>query len=452
MSNKKIFALIFIMAFSIRLGALLSFSGEKSLIYVNDSQTYLQVAKNIINHGVYSMEVSDNPHPDNFRTPLYPLFLLPFVWLNTSLYFPVIVQILLISLGMVVIFFISQKIFNPKIALIATIFFALEPLGALFSAQIMTESIFTPIFVIAVLFFVLFIKFKKNKDLLIGSILLALAALMRPIAFYLFPIIGIALLLGKIEYKQATKKLVIGLTVFLAITSPWLYFSIIKVHSYSFSSIIGMQLYEYHGKYFDQWRTQHGAKENDRLPEIDLSPINNTLDAQAIPPIKAIGLAYIKKHWPQYVVFHLIRIPNLFTDSGYISILNGINQLNIKYDTTHKSISSGYLEQINLKELDKTIDQILSQPVFLVLLIADLLFVIIALLAFLQPLTNYLTYKIWPKETIFILVTIIIYAIIAAPIASPRFRIPINIFLFLLATNTIFSLKQLRSKKYDPNK
>ena len=76
MSNRKIAILIFVTAFILRLFVLWSFDSEKSLLYVADSLTYLQTAKNMLEHGVYSMEISDAPHPDNFRSPLYPAFLL----------------------------------------------------------------------------------------------------------------------------------------------------------------------------------------------------------------------------------------------------------------------------------------------------------------------------------------------------------------------------------------
>lgn len=414
MANKKIFIIIFSLAFLMRLVTVFFFAEEKSLLHVNDSQTYLQTAKNIIKHGVYSMEISDTPHPDNFRTPLYPLFLIPFVWLKTSLYVPAIIQSFLMSIGVGLFFVIGQKIFNRHATLMAAILFALEPLGALFSVQIMTEAIFTPLFVLAILLLILHLKTRTNQTLLLASsILLALAALTRPIAFYLFIIIPIAIYFTKNDWRLKAKQILISLGIFFLIVSPWLFFIIFKVHSYSFSSIIGMQMYEYHARYLDEWRSKHETPPNDRLPYVDLSPINDTLNARAIPPIKAEGVAYIKAHLSQYTLFYLSRIPYLFLDSGYTTVLNGISP----------RINQSFPPLITL---------------------TNLFFGVIFLLALLNVLFHYKINHSWRKETILLLIVILLYATISAPISAARFRIPINFFLFLLAFDTIFMLRQIK--------
>lgn len=411
MTSKKIIIIIFLLAFAMRLLALFSFAGEKSLLYVNDSQTYLQTAKNILEHGVYSMEISDTPHPDNFRTPLYPLFLLPFVWLKTSLYIPAMIQSLIMSFGAGLVFWLGQKIFNRRVAIISATLSALEPLGSLFSAQIMTEAIFTTLFILAILFLGLYLKTQTRRSLFIGSALLALSALARPIAFYLFLILPLAVYMTKNNWRVKIKTMLVSLGLFFLITSPWLYFIVFKAHSYSFSSIIGMQLYEYHGRYFDEWRAEHGAPANDRLPYVDLSPINNTLNAQAIPPVKTVGVTYIKAHFPQYLLFYFSRIPNLFIDSGYTTIINGIAPIK---------------------------NWLLSTILF----IASSFFIITSLLAVFNPLFYYKINHLRQREKIFLIIVILLYTAIASPISVARFRIPINPFLFLLAIDSVFLLRQ----------
>ncbi|OGH73276.1 MAG: hypothetical protein A2921_04205 [Candidatus Magasanikbacteria bacterium RIFCSPLOWO2_01_FULL_43_20b] len=456
MSNKKIFAIIFLLAFLMRLTALFSFAEEKSLLYVNDSQTYLQTAKNILEHGVYSMEISETPHQDNFRTPLYPLFLLPFVWLKTSLYVPAIVQSIIMSFGIGLVFWLGQKIFSRKAAITAAVLFALEPTGALISAQIMAEAIFTPLFLGALFSVLMYIKTSKTKFLWYGSSLLAMSALARPIAFPLFIILPTAVwfvnqhiktfgVVVNDKYKKIARHAAASLGIFFLIISPWLYFIFFTVHSSSFSSIVWTQGYEYRARYFDEWRAKRGAPDEDRLPYADMRPVNETLDARAIAPIKLVVTNYLKTHFPQYLWFHFIRVPYLFTDSGYASILNGIPQLNFNYDTTHGTVSGGFLEQIDWRQPSQTVIRVENQPLFLVLFFADLFFIVVALLAVANPLIFFWRQRQWSKEIIFLIGIILLYSAIASPIGGPRFRIPINPLLFLLAADTILILNKFRS-------
>lgn len=440
---KKTHIFIFVVAMIMRLLALHSFAEEKSLLYVSDSLTYLQVGKNLITHGIYSMEVSSTPHPDNFRTPLYPLFLIPFIWLKTSLYVPAIVQNIFMSLGIVVFLFLSQKIFGRAESLLAACFFALEPFTALISSQIMTEAIFVPLFLLSLLLVALYIKNKKIVNLISGAIFLALAALTRPIAFYLFLTIPLAVLLAEKNKKLFLKNSFLALVSFFIVVSPWLLFNAIKLNTAEFSSVSNMQFYAYHGRMFDEWRHRNDTSTNDRLPQLDLSTINDTFDARAIPLIKSTGLRYLKAHWSEYLIYHFIRLPSLYTDSGYASILNGLPFLKFNYDT----VKGGFFDQLTVGKFSDVLHTIVSQPLFLVLLFADLFFILIALLALLNPLFHYLIHKKIPAFILWLILVLSIYTIIASPIGGARFRIPINPILFILAMNSLFLFNGWRKEK-----
>lgn len=436
MSNKKIIAIIFLLAFLMRMAALFSFAEEKSLLYVSDSLTYIQVAKNIINHGVYSMEISDTPHPDNFRTPLYPIFLIPFVWLKTSLYVPAIVQCLIMSLGAALIFLLGQKIFSRKTAAIAAVLFAIEPFGALISAQIMTEAMFVSLFVPSLLLLGLYIKNHDKKKLALAAILLALASLARPVAFYLFILIPISAFI--IQKKIiCLKDIFIPLILFFTIVGPWITFNIFAVKTFEFSSLPGFDLYAYHGTYFNKWRIKRGADSNDTLPKVDLGKLNDTLNARAIPELKSVGLSYILSHKYEYAFYQIIRMPRLYTDSGYASILNGIPQLQMNYG----SIKGGFFDRAKLTDIENTLYKpIKNSPILLVLLLADIGFIIISILAFSNPIIHRLKSGEWNKVSLFFVLFLILYTFLASPIGGARFRIPINPLLFLLSIDSVLLL------------
>jgi len=424
---KKSLFIIFLAAMIMRLLAIYFFAGEKSLLHVSDSLTYLQVAKNIINHGAYSMEVSSTPHPDNFRTPLYPLFLLPFVFLKTSLYYPVIFQNIIFSLAIALFYLLTRRLVSPAIALVSSLLYALEPFTALISGQIMTEPLFTSFFVTALLIFVLYIKEKKNHLLYLATTLLALSALTRPVAFYLGIIIPGAIMLTRTAIKKAAMAGLLACSLYLAILSPWMIFITTKVHTLDFSSLSSFDLYAFHGKYFDEWRKRHNPALTDTLPLLDLSVINNTFDARSIYLLKSVGFNYLQTHFFEYTLYHFLRLPNLYTDSGYASILNGVPGAPAYFGW----VEGGVLEEL-IANPRASINLFFHRPINLLPLIADLFFVLIATLALSSPFIHFLRHRAWPPAYLFLTFVLLIYTFLASPIGGPRLRIPINPILFFL--------------------
>ncbi len=431
-----------------RLLALYSFAEEKSLLYISDSLTYLQVANNVIHHGIFSMEIpaplidgsaattSFIPHPDNFRTPLYPLFLIPFILLKTSLYVPVVVQSVILSAAMVLFYLLGRRLVPEPVAALATIALAFEPFGALIGAQIMTESLFLIWFILSVLYLLLAIKEHSPRYLLIGAGLLGLAAITRPVAFYLgILIIPIAALF--MGLKTHWKKGLLAVTLFCLVASPWLYYNFFIIKTTEFSSLSSFDLYAYHGKYFDLWRASRGADPGDRLPFIDLNTVNATFDGRAIPLLKSTGLAYIKAHPIEYLWYHLLRLPALYTDSGYSSLLNGVPFLHLNFD----SVTGGVFDGLVWSRPKTTLATLRHQPVLISLLGADLLFVIITLLAAAHPLIYFRRFRQWPRELLLVLALLIVYTGLASPIGGARLRIPVNFFLFLLAFHSLWLIR-----------
>ena len=424
-----------------RLAALSSFSEEKSLLYISDSLTYLQVAQNVISHGVFSMEIMTNaPHPDNFRTPLYPLFLIPFVLAKTSLYTIVIVQNILFAAAMVGFYLLSRRLVSDQVAAIATILFSLEPMTALISSQIMTEPLFTSLFVIGILLLALAVKEKNQRFILIAAAILGLSALAKPVALYIAVVI-IPLTAVFMNIKKYWKSALLGWAIFFITITPWIYYSLFIIKTHEFSSLGSFDLYAYHATYFDAWRADHGALTTDRLPELDLMMVNRTFDARPIALLKSTGLHYIQAHFSEYLFYHILRLPQLYTDSGASNILNGLPFI------PHFDLVQGkYFYEFDPLRPLAIFQQFAKQPALLILFFADTLFILITILAFLQPVIFYQKKKVWNIPLLIIIAVLIGYTILASPIGGARLRIPVNFFLFLLATDTVFIWWRNRNK------
>jgi len=128
----------------------LSLHGEGAFL-MPDSFSYLPIAQNLVEHGVYSGDAV-NLVPHNFRTPLYPLFLTPFVMLNVPIFFVAFAQGILVSLAAVFLYLLGRRLFSEKVAVSAAILLGIEPGGVFISNLILTESLFVFLFVPALFF------------------------------------------------------------------------------------------------------------------------------------------------------------------------------------------------------------------------------------------------------------------------------------------------------------
>ncbi|MDP3784929.1 MAG: hypothetical protein Q8R12_02530 [bacterium] len=426
MSDKKIAILIFITALVLRLFVLWSFDSEKSLLYVADSLTYLQTAQNMLEHGVYSMEISQAPHPDNFRTPLYPVFLVPFVYLESSLYFPALANALLMSLAAAFVFIFGRKIFDGKVAAGGAFLFALEPIGAIISSQIMAEALFMFFLVPALFELGFYVRDGKRRELFLGALFLALSALVRPVAIWFFVLLPLAARLAGPPKKF--KELGIALLIFIGVLSPWVFYNVFILSTLGPYSQSDMALYTYHAKLFSEW-----LGEPDTLRYVNYNAMEKSFDARVIPEMKRAALELILSRPFEYAWFHLTRIYRLFSDSGLVNVLNGLPFASLHYDAG----GGGLLESGNFAALR-------GKPSLAVLLLADLAIGLISVLAFLNP---FFIKKISDenfKPKLFFVFVIIFYALLASPIGGPRLRIPLNPLLFLLALDALKSWYELR--------
>jgi 4-amino-4-deoxy-L-arabinose transferase-like glycosyltransferase len=140
-----------------------------------DGPEYLALAKNLVFHGVFSF--GDDPanfSSTAFRPPLYPAFVAGLWWGDTP---PVLaVMILQAALGAVtvlIVYLIARDSFNNKVALIAGIGMAFAPMSGRFAALILTETVFTFLLALGVLFW-------GRKKWVVAGAVFGFSALTRP--------------------------------------------------------------------------------------------------------------------------------------------------------------------------------------------------------------------------------------------------------------------------------
>ncbi|MDO8584878.1 MAG: glycosyltransferase family 39 protein [bacterium] len=431
---KRAAILIFSIALLTRVVFLFAFSDENSLLY-HDSYTYIQAAKNLLTHGIYSMGYDVPPSPDSFRTPLYPLILLPFVKFGISWYVLAAIQAIVMSGAAVLVFLLGRRIFPEKIVFAAALMFAIEPFGALIGGQIMTESFFSLLFIVAMFNFAFYVQRAKPRDLLVGAVALAIAALLKQFALFFVVMIPFAYVLAGSRLRE-WRALLVPLTVFFVILSPWIIRNRLTLHTWDFSSQSGYNLYAYNAGDFSLWLQAHFpklfAERGVALAPDDLLDVNFRYDVSRIPEIQAKAVRFIGAYPFAYGVFHVTHMPSLFTNAAYNNFFYSIPQLGFRYED-----EQALYDDIGAFRFVIAAGRVAAHPVLLLALIANFFFIIVALLAIVSPFVEWRREGRIKKTTIFFVVAILLYALLSSPISGARLRIPLNPILFTLAIYSI---------------
>jgi 4-amino-4-deoxy-L-arabinose transferase-like glycosyltransferase len=186
---------------------------------------YIQLAQNLGRGNGYIFE-PDGPAVFH-RPPLYPIILIPIMLLPEVLQWPalILLQSIMTALLGVILFKLTEKLFNTKTAAVATVIFLLNPWLYWYVKMPMTT-------IAQGLFYILFIwqvvlLFYNQDNLKIKTLLLALtAAALSLIHGAMLAACGIIFFVPLV-YCIATKNIKISITVFTAgiltllFVSPW---------------------------------------------------------------------------------------------------------------------------------------------------------------------------------------------------------------------------------------
>ncbi len=175
-------------AFVIRLVFFLysSYLGENTF-YLVDSYRYINLGNNYFNSGIYAEEISDPLFPSIFIPPGLPTV---FYLLNAigGVHLIIVFQIICQLFIGYILLKTYKLLFNPKTN------FSLYLIGFLYAFDLpsiilgnvlMGETVFTLFLLLFIQNFIRFILNHQSKHLLLSSLFLGIATLIKPIAFYL---------------------------------------------------------------------------------------------------------------------------------------------------------------------------------------------------------------------------------------------------------------------------
>ena len=218
-----------------------------------DTLSYLLPAQNLLK---YMTGVSDNVHvfvgifnPELVRTPGYPLFLIPGVAAGRVELVTVILQVLLSTATVYLVYRIALLIFESgKIAIVSAVLYSIEPLSINYTAYLLTETFFTFTLCLSVSWLIRWMKDEHISSLIFGTIAMAITVYIRPISLYLPVLLTFFFFAWSLCSQK--KRLLLQVSIFLVASisfiAPWNLRNYLTTGYNSFSAITSINLYFYH--------------------------------------------------------------------------------------------------------------------------------------------------------------------------------------------------------------
>ncbi len=242
----RILAFAFVLRLGLPILAWILHPQNPEIFHAADTDSYIKPAMELATTGKFNGYY--DRLPELFRTPGYPLFLLPGVWLGSVEAVTIPLQVVLSCLTGYFIYQTALLLYKrERVALLCVGIYTIEPLSILFTSKILTETLFSTIFTIFLYYFLRYIDNKKFLDLAIAAVTLVISAYIRPISYYLPILIFFGMMVWIIWQEPQKKKLILHTSGFLLISLSLLgiwHWRNQQVANYpAFSSVNAVNLY-----------------------------------------------------------------------------------------------------------------------------------------------------------------------------------------------------------------
>jgi 4-amino-4-deoxy-L-arabinose transferase-like glycosyltransferase len=210
----------------------------------DDTLSYLTPAVGLMEHGRF---VSKGK-PEMLRSPGYPVFLLPGLFLGEVELVTVALQIVVNCLTIIMVYKIVLLLFADRTAaVLSALLYAVDPSTLIQTSIIQTETLFAFTLVLFMLLMLLYLQDRLLIYLLLAGLMSSICVYVKPLAFYMpFVVLGF-LLLSALVRKRVNRKLLIHTSVFFVVAiAPvfvWQIRNKVETGSYAFSTIGGKDLY-----------------------------------------------------------------------------------------------------------------------------------------------------------------------------------------------------------------
>lgn len=189
-------------------------ANNPSAIWHPDSLTYHKLALNLLRYGLFST-ASHAPFPfETWRTPGYPALLaLVYGVFGDHAIAAVLLNVLLASITVFLTWLLGKTLFDSRVGLWAAALVTLDLASLTLGQMLMSETAFSMLLTLGILFLVRGMEtgLPNYRQLGLAGLCLALATFVRPVSYYLVPILTVAvatlIVLSKTDNSSRRMKL-----------------------------------------------------------------------------------------------------------------------------------------------------------------------------------------------------------------------------------------------------
>jgi 4-amino-4-deoxy-L-arabinose transferase-like glycosyltransferase len=206
------------------------------------SQQYVEPARNLIKSGEFTLKGA----PEIYRSPGYPLLLIPGILLGHAPLITISMQILLSCLTVYLVFRMSIALFGEgEIAVLCAALYAIDPLSVIFSGLIMPETLFTFALSLFLLCLVRYLKEDSLFQLVLSAVALASAVYVQATAYFLPVWMTLVLIFGALKRRSGIHLLhaLIFLVISMSLIAAWQIRNRVETGYSGFSTVFDKSLY-----------------------------------------------------------------------------------------------------------------------------------------------------------------------------------------------------------------
>lgn len=404
-----------------------------------DSQAYKKLAENIFFNRAYSFSDHAPFYPDSLRTPGYPFFSVILFSIFRNWNAVLFVQGLLLSAVPLAVYAIGRRL-NEKVAFASALIFVFMPNRLIWSNALMTDGLFVLTVLLSVLSFCWWLDKKESKRLLLCGLFIGLSIMVRPLSMlYWIAFLPIIIFVQRKEWKIWLRNIAIfclGVAIF---TAPWSIRNKIRFNSWQLSPIGSYSFAYANAILFSNYKTGQSLdelyKQFSREVETEPDPLKNVSLAK-IPDYNRFAGKLIGDDKFQYLKWHLVKAIPFFMNDG---LRDSFESYGFISQDRSPNFSNLFLGGNFFSGL---VNFLRAEPVTGFLFIFGTAFwLAVTLLAFLSlPFDLLSKRRLHPEVTILYLSMFYFAGVSAGPVSQPRYRLPIEGMMLLLAGLAIIGI------------
>jgi 4-amino-4-deoxy-L-arabinose transferase-like glycosyltransferase len=302
--------------------------------YANfDGAGYDQLAWNLVQHGQFAQGTDAPFVPDNYRTPLYPAYVAVYYWILGHQPVAVLIsQALIIDVATcLLVFVIAKRLFNPTVAVVAALLFALSPISIDYASLLWSDTLFTLCLILAVWRLLVYLQTWRWREILSVAVLLGIATLVHPRSL-LLPLAIVPIILaglfgwyghGQVRARTLLTDSAIFVAVFAMVLTPWMLRNYATFGVVNIASSVDLNLLTFNAGALEADRT--GTRYVDAVAKLDQEVTTTTSDstenqAAQAAAARQVALEKILGHPFEYLITHLKGVIPVLSPGARLSV------------------------------------------------------------------------------------------------------------------------------------